>query len=260
MCLTDAQVRMQVASIVSNSFPAREFALQILPTGDEYNTWELEKEHWYRELHSYSRPVIQRNIKAVGMCPHHILPINYTITIAYVPKVPQVTFREDGEHSETEIVASPSVLGLSKLARLVDTLAKRPTLQEIYTKDVIDVLLGNSRFVGGPVLASGAAVVVEGQHMCMAARGVKSPASTITYDSKFISHRHAMQLYLGHYPKSWIPDTITGAGAILALGGESGGGPYGFSEAICMEKATGVDNWQMSESLLAQVLAQHSRA
>lgn len=101
--------------------------------------------------------VVETGIRCFSMCPHHLLPVEYLVTVAYIPS-------EDGK-----------VLGLSKLARLVTLLAKRPMLQEEYTQQIVDQL----QKIG----VEGAAAIVEGQHMCMRMRGVKSVGGSVTTSS-----------------------------------------------------------------------------
>jgi GTP cyclohydrolase I len=88
--------------------------------------------------------IVARRVKAFSMCPHHFLPVEYTITVAYI--------------------SNGSVLGISKLARLAVVLAKRPVLQEAFTEDLAEKL-----YTG--VNAQGVGVWVEGTHYCMKMRG-----------------------------------------------------------------------------------------
>lgn len=98
--------------------------------------------------------VMSKNIRVFSMCPHHLLPVDYRIDVAYLP--------------------GNSVIGISKLTRLVEILAKRPVLQETLTNDIADTL---SKIEG----CQGSACVAHGKHYCMIMRGVKQPdAPTIT--------------------------------------------------------------------------------
>jgi len=93
----------------------------------------------------YSEMVISKHNTCFGICPHHLLPVIYRISLAYIP------------HDK--------VLGLSKLSRLARMIARGPKLQEDLTHDLAEILhtrLGSH----------GSAVYIEGLHMCMAARGV----------------------------------------------------------------------------------------
>lgn len=96
--------------------------------------------------HTSSGPVILRDIEFASLCEHHLLPFLGKAHVAYLP----------GEDR---------VVGLSKLARLVDVYAKRPQMQERMTQEIADALMEH-------LGAKGAAVIVEGEHMCMKIRGV----------------------------------------------------------------------------------------
>jgi GTP cyclohydrolase I len=93
----------------------------------------------------YTEMVISKNNTAFGVCPHHLLPVIYRISLAYIP--------------------TRKVLGLSKLSRLAKLMARGPRLQEDLTHELCTVLHDQ-------LDSQGAAVYVEGLHMCMAARGV----------------------------------------------------------------------------------------
>jgi len=102
--------------------------------------------------------ILMRGIEVFSMCPHHFLPVEMKVHIAYIP----------GGGSEGR------VLGLSKIARVAEILSKRPVLQEQFTSDVAKTFM---KLPG----CQGAACFVEGKHFCMAIRGVKKPdAVTIT--------------------------------------------------------------------------------
>ena len=98
--------------------------------------------------------IVNTNIVAFSMCPHHLLPVEYRVAVAYIPN-------KNGK-----------VLGLSKLARLVELLAKQPMLQEDYTQKIAECLQ--------TIDPEGVAVKVEGRHMCMRMRGVRSVTSSVT--------------------------------------------------------------------------------
>ena len=93
----------------------------------------------------YTEMVISKGNTAFGVCPHHLLPVIYRISMAYIP--------------------TQKVLGLSKLSRLARMLARGPRLQEDLTHELADTLHEN-------LASQGSAVYIEGLHMCMAARGV----------------------------------------------------------------------------------------
>jgi GTP cyclohydrolase I len=90
--------------------------------------------------------IMLKNIELFSMCEHHLLPFIGKAHVAYLPS--------DGQ-----------VVGLSKLARLVDVYAKRPQLQERLTNQVADALIEH-------INPLGAAVIVQAEHMCMKMRGV----------------------------------------------------------------------------------------
>lgn len=95
--------------------------------------------------------VLVKDIHFYSMCEHHLLPFFGKVHVAYIP---------DGN----------KVLGLSKLPRLVEYCAKRPSVQEDLTIMIAEKLAAN-------VPVKGVAVSIEAEHMCMTMRGVKTPAS-----------------------------------------------------------------------------------
>ncbi|KML01459.1 GTP cyclohydrolase I FolE [Rossellomorea marisflavi] len=99
--------------------------------------------------------VLVKDIPFHSMCEHHLVPFFGKAHVAYIPRNGRVT-------------------GLSKLARAVETVAKRPQLQERITSTVADTIMETLE-------PHGVMVVVEAEHMCMTMRGVKKPgASTVT--------------------------------------------------------------------------------
>lgn len=99
--------------------------------------------------------VLVKDIPFYSMCEHHLVPFFGVAHVAYIPRGGKVT-------------------GLSKLARTVETVARRPQLQERITATVADAIM--------EILEPhGVMVVVEAEHMCMTMRGVKKPgAKTVT--------------------------------------------------------------------------------
>jgi GTP cyclohydrolase IA len=103
--------------------------------------------------------VFVKDISFYSMCEHHLIPFFGKAHIAYIPKNGVVT-------------------GLSKLARLVEAIAKRPQVQERMTNQIADVL-------DEELKTQGVMVVVEAEHLCMNMRGVKKPGSqTVTVASR----------------------------------------------------------------------------
>ncbi|MCC6678917.1 MAG: GTP cyclohydrolase I FolE [Phycisphaerales bacterium] len=100
----------------------------------------------------YNQVVLVRNIPFHSMCEHHLMPFSGHAHVAYLP---------DGK-----------VLGLSKIARLVDAFALRPQLQERLTDQIADALMDGLQ-------PRGAVCVVEATHQCMSSRGVKKEGSTM---------------------------------------------------------------------------------
>jgi GTP cyclohydrolase I len=98
----------------------------------------------------YDEVVLVRDISFCSMCEHHLLPFSGKAHIGYMP---------DGK-----------VVGLSKLARVVETVARRPQVQERMTEEIANL-------VETELAAKGVAVVVEASHSCMTVRGVKKPGS-----------------------------------------------------------------------------------
>lgn len=98
--------------------------------------------------------VIVRDIPFYSMCEHHLLPFYGTAHIGYLPDI------------------QGRVVGLSKLARVVEIIASRPQIQERLTTEIADAVMDGLK-------PSGVAVVIQAEHMCMIMRGVKKPGSNI---------------------------------------------------------------------------------
>ena len=100
--------------------------------------------------------VMVRDIPLYSLCEHHLIPFLGKAHVAYIPN-------ESGR-----------VTGLSKLARLVDSYAKRPQVQERLTRQI-------ARAIEESLEPRGVFVVIEAEHLCMSMRGVRKPgASTVT--------------------------------------------------------------------------------
>ena len=100
--------------------------------------------------------VLLKGIPLYSVCEHHLLPFVGKAHVAYIPKGGRVT-------------------GLSKVARVVDILSKRPQVQERLTTQIADIIMDKLKPLG--VL-----VVMEAEHLCMSMRGVKKPG-TVTVTS-----------------------------------------------------------------------------
>jgi GTP cyclohydrolase I len=100
--------------------------------------------------------VLIKDIAFYSICEHHLLPFAGTAHVAYIPS-------RDGK-----------ITGISKLARLVRTVAARPQVQERITSQVADAIVE-------ALQPSGALVLIQAEHLCMTMRGVRTPgARTVT--------------------------------------------------------------------------------
>jgi GTP cyclohydrolase I len=99
---------------------------------------------------NYDEVVLVKDISFCSMCEHHLLPFIGHAHLAYVP--------------------SGKVIGLSKLARVVEVVARRPQVQERMTQEIAQLLESE-------LGAKGVAVVVEASHSCMTIRGIRKPGS-----------------------------------------------------------------------------------
>jgi GTP cyclohydrolase I len=95
--------------------------------------------------------ILVKDIPFYSVCEHHLLPFIGVAHVVYIPQKGQI-------------------LGLSKIARIVDTISKRPQLQERLTSDIADTIVK-------AIVPLGAGVVVEAEHLCMTMRGIKKPGS-----------------------------------------------------------------------------------
>ena len=98
----------------------------------------------------YDEMVLVKDIRFAGMCEHHLLPFFGKAHIAYLPQ--------------------GRIVGLSKLARVVEVLSRRPQVQERMTEELADLLMTE-------LDARGVGVVLEATHTCMTIRGVRKPDS-----------------------------------------------------------------------------------
>lgn len=100
-----------------------------------------------------SEMVLVKNIELYSLCEHHLLPFIGKAHVAYIP---------DGK-----------VIGVSKLARIVDVFARRLQIQEQLTRQIADTVQKYTK-------ARGTAVVIQAQHLCMMMRGVQKQNSVMT--------------------------------------------------------------------------------
>jgi len=125
----------------------------------------------------YDEVVLVRDISFCSMCEHHLLPFIGLAHVAYIP---------DGK-----------VIGLSKIARVVEVISHRPQVQERMTEDIANLLVDE-------LGAKGVAVVIEASHSCMTIRGVKKPGSSMvtsamkgTFRANLSTRAEVMQLIYG---------------------------------------------------------------
>jgi len=106
----------------------------------------------------YEEMVILRDIPFYSMCEHHLLPFYGIAHVGYIP--------------------SPGgrVVGVSKLARVVEICARRPQLQERMTQQIADAIFEALQPIG-------VAVVIQAEHLCMVMRGIKKPGATVITSS-----------------------------------------------------------------------------
>jgi GTP cyclohydrolase I len=98
--------------------------------------------------------VVLKDIPFYSMCEHHLLPFFGVAHVGYIPN-------DEGR-----------IVGISKLARVVETIARRPQVQERMTTEIVDAIVTGLK-------ATGAGVVLQAEHMCMIMRGIKKPGSNV---------------------------------------------------------------------------------
>lgn len=101
----------------------------------------------------YPGMIVSSGVRCYSLCGHHLLPISLDLVIGYIP--------------------SKRVLGLSKLARLADVVAKQPLIQEDFTEEIADEMFTHLK-------PQGVGVYVEGLHYCQTMRGVKQRDAIMT--------------------------------------------------------------------------------
>jgi GTP cyclohydrolase I len=123
--------------------------------------------------------VILKDIPFYSMCEHHLLPFYGVAHVGYIPN-------DEGR-----------IVGISKLARVVETIARRPQVQERMTTEIADTIMKGLK-------ADGVGVVVQAEHLCMIMRGIKKPGSNVitsalrgTFRSKSASRAEFFSLIQG---------------------------------------------------------------
>lgn len=129
---------------------------------------------------SYNEMVISKHNVAFGICPHHLLPVIYRVSVAYIP--------------------TDKVLGISKLSRLCQLMARAPILQEELTH-------GLARLLYKDLSSQGSAAYVEGLHMCMAARGIEAHEARVVtsavrgvFMDEAVTRQEFLGLVTAHHP------------------------------------------------------------
>ena len=104
---------------------------------------------------NHEEMILVKDVPLYSICEHHLLPFIGVAHVVYLPK-------------------KGKIMGLSKIARIVDLTAKKPQLQERLTSEIADIIMQTIDPIG-------AAVVIEAEHLCMTMRGIKKPGSkTVT--------------------------------------------------------------------------------
>lgn len=107
----------------------------------------------FEEVGGYDELVVLRDIRVVSFCEHHMLPVIGKAHVGYLP--------------------TDRVVGISKLARVVNGFSRRLQIQEKLTADIAEAIQDTLR-------PAGVGVVIEAEHSCMTLRGVNTPGSTLT--------------------------------------------------------------------------------
>lgn len=138
-------------------------AMQYLCNGYEKNLDEVVNNALFES--DSEEMVIVRDIELYSLCEHHLLPFIGKAHVAYIP--------------------TGRVIGLSKVARIVDMYARRLQIQENLTRQIADAVMS----VTG---AAGVGVVIEAKHMCMMMRGVEKQNSVMTSSAMLGSFRSSV--------------------------------------------------------------------
>jgi GTP cyclohydrolase I len=128
----------------------------------------------------HNEMVVLKDIPFYSMCEHHLLPFYGVAHVGYIPN------------------AEGRIVGISKLARVVETIARRPQVQERMTTEIADAVYQGLN-------ATGVGVVIQAEHMCMVMRGIKKPGSNVmtsalrgTFRSKAASRAEFFSLIQGN--------------------------------------------------------------
>jgi GTP cyclohydrolase I len=155
-----------------------EMYAEIFGHGEEDPRESLAKQ--FDEQHH--EMVLVRDIPFFSMCEHHLMPFFGKAHVAYIPK--------------------GHVVGISKLARVVEAFARRPQVQERMTSQIADIIVAELK-------PQGVAVVCEAVHTCMTMRGVKKPGATVLtsamrggFRSNMSTRAEVMALIHGRHPSS----------------------------------------------------------
>ena len=131
-------------------------AIQFLTKGYHQSAEEIIKSATFTE--DYSQMVLVKDIEIYSLCEHHMIPFIGKAHVAYIP--------------------NGKIMGLSKVARVVETFARRLQVQERLTMQIKDA-------INDALNPLGVAVVIEAKHLCMAMRGVQKQSS-VTTTSDFV--------------------------------------------------------------------------
>ncbi len=101
---------------------------------------------------SHKEMVVLKNIPFYSLCEHHFLPFHGQAHVGYVPE--------------------GRIVGVSKIARAIDILARRPQMQERLTSQIADAIMDG-------IQPDGAAVVIEAEHLCLSMRGAQKPGTVM---------------------------------------------------------------------------------
>jgi GTP cyclohydrolase I len=126
-------------------------AMQFLTTGYDMDPSEILQSAMFDE--TYSEMVLVKDIEVYSLCEHHMLPFFGKAHVAYIP--------------------NGKIVGLSKIARVVDVFARRLQVQERLTHEILNC-------IHDALSPLGVAIVIEAQHLCMMMRGVQKQNSVTT--------------------------------------------------------------------------------